>query len=55
MVLNYELSSSPKITFGIVDVREVAEAHVKGITVAEAANKRFILSAETLWFRQVSE
>lgn len=55
MVLNREFPSNPKMSLGVVDVREVAEAHVKAITVEEAANKRFILASEALWFRQVSE
>lgn len=55
MVLNRELSSSPKVSIPFVDVREVAAAHVKGITVSEAANKRFILAAEVLWFREFVE
>ena len=55
MVLNREFPSNPKISLGIVDVRDCAEAHVKAITVDEAANKRFILCSQTLWFRQISE
>jgi len=53
MIMNRELSSSPKISLPIVDVREVAEAHLKGLTVPEAANKRFILNAEVLRFRDM--
>ena len=37
---------------GYVDVRDVAEAHLKAIKVDAAKNKRFILSAEDLWQRE---
>mmetsp|Transcript_37487 Transcript_37487/g.27248 ORF Transcript_37487/g.27248 Transcript_37487/m.27248 type:complete len:216 (+) Transcript_37487:325-972(+) len=55
MVMNREFPSSPKVYFGLVDVRDTAEAHLKAITVSEAANKRFILCAETLKFGQIAE
>lgn len=35
----------PKARFGIVDVRDVAEAHLRAMTVPEARNRRFVLSA----------
>ena len=34
----------PRTNFSFVDVRDVALAHLKGIELAEAANKRFLLS-----------
>ena len=37
-----------------VDIRDVAIAHLKGITVAEAANKRFLLSEGDYWIREVA-
>lgn len=45
-----KLPGMPKIMFPIVDVREVAEAHLKALLVPEARNQRFILSSESLWF-----
>jgi len=38
LIMNREFSSHPKVCFGFVDVRETAEAHLKAITVTEAAN-----------------
>lgn len=35
----------PKIHFAIVDVREVAKAHLQGIKVPEARNQRFIVAS----------
>jgi len=34
---------------GLVDVREVAEAHLQAILKPEAANKRFILVNNSVW------
>ena len=36
--------------FPFVDVRDVAKAHLLGIKKPEAANRRFILSADTPTF-----
>ena len=43
----------PKGMFGIVDVRDVADAHLRAATAAEAAG-RYILVAETLSLLQIS-
>ena len=45
----------PVVQFPIVDVREVAFAHLQGIKVPEARNQRFILCTESLWFKQIAE
>jgi len=39
----------------VVDVREVADAHLKAIKVAGAADKRFILSNRSAWFKEIAE
>ena len=39
---------------GWVDVRDVAQAHLKCIEVNEAQGKRFILCHETLWMREIA-
>ena len=45
----------PRIQFGLVDVREVAEAHLQCIKRDEAQGKRFILSGRPAWFREIGE
>lgn len=45
----------PKIIMPIVDVRDVAFAHLQGIKVDEAANKRFCLTAECMWFKDFGQ
>lgn len=40
----------PPVAFGVVDVRDVAEAHVRALERPETAGGRFLLAADTLWF-----
>ena len=40
----------PRLQMGCVDVRDCAEAHLRALERPEAANKRFILCREQLWF-----
>jgi dihydroflavonol-4-reductase len=40
----------PKVMFPIVDVRDIAHAHLLSIKIEDAKNQRFIISAEDLWF-----
>ena len=44
----------PLLNFGIVDVREVALAHVRCIERDVAQGKRFLLSGKALWFREIA-
>jgi hypothetical protein len=37
----------------IVDVRDVATAHLNAVLVPEAANKRFMLVSESVWFKEL--
>jgi len=39
----------------VVDVRDVAQAHLKAILIPEAANKRFILVGESLWLKDLCD
>ena len=43
------------IKFPIVRVEDVALAHLKAITVPEAAGKRFVLNSESLWVREIAQ
>jgi len=44
----------PRIGFTYVDVRDVAEAHIKAMTQLDAAGKRFICAHEFMWFAEVA-
>src|SRR6185312_12372187 len=45
-LLNRELPAVPDATFACVDVRDVAEAHVKAMTTPEAAGERFLCAGD---------
>ena len=44
-MLDGELPGLPRITFGVVDVRDVADLHLKAMTHPEAAGERFLAVA----------
>ena len=45
----------PKLAFPVVDVRDVANAHLQAILRPEAANQRFMLVADTVWFGDIGD
>ena len=45
----------PRLGFAIVDVRDVAAAHLLAMTNSEAAGQRFIVSGELLWFGEIAD
>ena len=53
-IMDGKLPGMPKIMFPIVDVRDVALAHLRGIKIPEAKNQRFILSCKALWFKEIA-
>jgi dihydroflavonol-4-reductase len=50
-----KLPAYPKLTFGVVDVRDVADAHVAAMTDPEAAGRRFLLGESVLSFREIGD
>ena len=50
-----EIPKFPKISFGLVDVRNVAEAHVKALQTDEAQGKRFILYDKSMWMVEMAQ
>ena len=49
-----EYHKNPKLTVGIVDVREVAYAQEAPLMRPEAKDKRFILNSECIWLSDIS-
>jgi dihydroflavonol-4-reductase len=45
----------PRLGFEVVDVRDVAAAHLLAMTAPAAAGERFIVSGELLWFGDIAE
>lgn len=44
----------PRIGFTLVDVRDVADAHLRAMLLPEAAGERFIIAAEWRWFAEIA-
>lgn len=49
-----KLPMLPRIGFAVVDVRDVADAHVKAMTLPGMANERFIVAGPFLWFSEIA-
>ena len=47
--------ASPRVGFCVVDVRDVADAHVRAMTVPEAAGERFLASGRFMWMAEVAD
>ena len=45
----------PRLGFEVVDVRDVAAAHLLAMTAPAAAGERFIVSGDVLWFGDVAD
>lgn len=52
-LLERQMPMVPRMNFAIIDVRDVAQAHLKAMTVSEAAGQRFVCSNTNLWFSQI--
>lgn len=48
-----KLPAAPRLFFGLVDVRDVAEAHARALEVPEAAGQRFILCERVMGYREI--
>lgn len=53
-LIDGRLPGLPRIGFTIVDVRDVADAHIRAMTVPEAAGERFIVAAGFMWMAEIA-
>ena len=53
-ILDRELPAIPDLNFAVVDVRDVAAAHVAAMTVPEAGGQRFICAVENRSMREMA-
>jgi nucleoside-diphosphate-sugar epimerase len=49
------LPGCPRIGFAVVDVRDVADLHVRAMTAPEAAGQRFLATGPFLWMEDVAK
>jgi dihydroflavonol-4-reductase len=54
-VLQGRPPGTPRLGMNIVDVRDVADAHVRAMTSPEAAGERFIAVNEFLWMSEIAQ
>jgi nucleoside-diphosphate-sugar epimerase len=53
-LMRREVPGCARLGFSLVDVRDVATAHLAGMTAPQAAGKRFLCSAEFYWFQDIA-
>jgi nucleoside-diphosphate-sugar epimerase len=54
-LLNHELPALPRLSFGIVDVRDVADLHLRAMTDPSAPGERFLATAgDSLWVSDIA-
>jgi len=54
-LMSGKLPGTPRVGFVIVDVRDVAAAHVLAMTHKAAAGERFLVGDRFMWFREVAD
>lgn len=53
-IVNKTYPGVPRVQFPICDVRDVAKAHIKALTLPEAANNRHIIATDCYWYRDIA-
>lgn len=53
-LLQGRIPALPRIGFGVVDVRDVAELHWRALTAPDMADERFIACGGFLWLREIA-
>ena len=53
-LLNGKTPGLPRLGFSFVDVRDVAECHVKAMEIPEAAGQRFLATEGFMWFAEAA-
>ncbi|MEQ1781150.1 MAG: aldehyde reductase [Hyphomonadaceae bacterium] len=54
-LMNGKTPGLPRIGFSFVDVRDVAECHVKAMELPEAAGERFLATDAFMWFSEAAD
>lgn len=54
-LLEREKPMLPKLNFNIVDVRDVAAAHIKAMTLPEASGKRHLVVNNNMWMKEIAQ
>jgi nucleoside-diphosphate-sugar epimerase len=54
-LLTGRMPAIPRVGFCVVDVRDLADLHIRAMTAPEAAGQRFIAVGDFTWLRQIAE
>ncbi len=54
-LLARDMPACPRIAFAMIDVRDVAEAHLQAMIRPEAAGERFLLATPSAWMADISK
>jgi dihydroflavonol-4-reductase len=49
------MPAMPRLGFGLVDVRDVADLEIRAMTSTEAGGERFVANAKWLWMSEIAE
>jgi nucleoside-diphosphate-sugar epimerase len=49
------MPAMPRLGFGLVDVRDVADLEIRAMTAPEAGGERFVANAQWLWMSEIAE
>jgi len=53
-LLQGRVPGNPRLGFSVVDVRDVADMHIRAMTSSQAAGQRFIATGEFMWMSDIS-
>ncbi|XP_077988235.1 uncharacterized protein LOC144442737 [Glandiceps talaboti] len=53
-LLNREMPAVPEVNYPVVDVRDVAAAHIRAMSIPEAVGHRHVLAAGNMWFKEMA-
>ena len=54
-MLNGSMPGTPRVGFSIVDVRDVADMHIRAMTTPTAAGQRFIAAGDYMWMAEIAK
>jgi nucleoside-diphosphate-sugar epimerase len=53
-LLQGRVPANPRLGFEVVDVRDLADVHIRAMTSAQAAGERFLAVGEFMWMKDIS-
>ncbi len=54
-LLTGAMPGTPRLGFNVIDVRDLADLHIRAMTAPEAAGQRFIAAGDFLWMADIAK